>query len=261
MKKRLYSLILGVLLLAGVPLTAHAEITHGGPWKVTFTKEKKMESTFTSTEMAHVISGMQPGDETVAVVELVNKNSASTEWYMENEILSSLEDSVEGANGGAYTYRLAYTAPDGTETVLFSSDTVGGSDNKAGEGLHGVSGALADYIYLGTLAGGQKGTVELTVALDGETQGNSYQDTLADLTMNFAVELSDNRNANPGGSGGSGGTGSTPGGSSAQVVKTGDEADLRFWLGLAGGSGILLLGFAFFGLAQRKRQKEVRQDA
>lgn len=268
MKKRLYSLVLGAVLLACVPLTAHAEITRGGPWKVTFTKEEKMESTFTSTEMTHVISGMQPGDETVATLELTNENSASTEWYMENEILSSLEDSAEGANGGAYTYRLAYTAPDGIETVLFSSDTVGGSDNAAGEGLHGVSGALADYIYLGTLKNGEKGIVELTVALDGETQGNSYQDTLADLTMNFAVELSDNNgnngnggNADPGG--GSGGTGSTPGssGPSAQAVKTGDQTDLGFWLGLAGASGVLLLGFAFYGLAQRRSKKEVRQDA
>lgn len=28
----------------------------------------------------------------------------------------------------------------------------------------------------------------MTVALDGETQGNGYQDTLAKLQMNFAVE-------------------------------------------------------------------------
>lgn len=260
MKKRLLSLVLGVFLLVGVPLTAHAETTHGGPWKVTFTEESKMESTFTSTEMAHVISGMQPGDETVAAIRLTNKNNASTEWYMANKILSSLEDSVKGASGGAYTYRLAYTAPDGTQTVLFSSDTVGGSGNKAGEGLHGVSGALADYIYLGTLANGQKGTVELTVALDGETQGNSYQDTLADLSMNFAVELSNNNgNRNPGGS--TSGDGSGTRGSSAQVVKTGDETDLALWLGLMAVSGILLLGLGFFGLAQRKRRKEVRQDA
>lgn len=264
MKKRLYSLALLALLLTGVPLTARAETTRGGPWKVTFTEESKMESTFTSTEMTHVISGMQPGDETIAVLELTNENSASTEWYMANEILSSLEDSAQGASGGTYTYRLAYTAPDGTETVLFSSDTVGGSGNEAGEGLHGVSDALADYIYLGTLTNGQKGMVELTVALDGETQGNSYQDTLADLTMNFAVELSNNNgNVTPGGrpGGTGGGTGGTARSSSAQVVKTGDETDLGLWLGLAGASGILLLGFAFFGLVQRKQKKEVRQDA
>lgn len=263
MKKRLYSLALGALLLACAPLTARAETNYGGPWKVTFTEEAKMESGFTSSEMAHVISGMQPGDETVATLELVNHNGSATDWYMTNQILSSLEDSAEGASGGAYTYRLTYTGPDGAETVLFSSDTVGGSGNTAGEGLHSVSGALSDYFYLGTLSGGQKGTVELTVALDGETQGNSYQDTLADLTMNFAVELSaGNETGNPGGGpdgdGTPGGNGGGTGGSSTRVVKTGDESRLGLMAGLAGASGVLFLGFAFFGLVQRKKQKEVR---
>lgn len=39
---------------------------------------------------------------------------------------------------------------------------------------------------------GENGTVNLTVGLDGESQGNIYQDTLAKLMMNFAVE--DNSN-------------------------------------------------------------------
>lgn len=256
MKKRLYGLALGALLLAAAPLTVRAETVHGGPWEVAFTEEARMESTFTGAEITNVVSGMQPGDETVAVLEIANKNNSATEWYMANEILSSLEDSAEGASGGAYTYRLVYIAPDGDRTVLFSSDTVGGSGNQAGEGLHGVSDALANYIYLGTLAEGQKGTVELTVALDGETQGNGYQDTLADLTMNFAVELSNNDNGGTGTPGGNPGGGT--GGSSVGVVKTGDESNPGLFFGLAGVSGLLLLGLAFFGLARRKKQKEVR---
>lgn len=250
MKKKICSLAFGALLLACTPLAVHAETTQGGPWKVGFTGEAKMESDFSSQEMAHVISGMQPGDETVVTLELENKNSSATDWYMTNKILSSLEDSVEGASGGAYTYRLVYTGPDGTETVLFSSDTVGGNSNEAGEGLHGVSTALADYFYLGTLATGQKGTVGLTVALDGETQGNSYQDTLADLNMNFAVEM--NNSGTPDGGNPSGGGD----GSHVNVVKTGDEANLGLFFGLAGASGILFLGLAFFGLAQGKKRKE-----
>ncbi len=263
MKKKCYSLVLGAVLLASLPLTAHAETSHGGPWRVAFTEEAKMESAFSSSEMADVISGMQPGDETVAELELYNQNSAATDWYMTNQILSSLEDSAEGASGGAYTYRLTYTGPDGTQTVLFSSDTVGGDGSEAGEGLHSVSDALEDYFYLGTLASGQKGTVELTVALDGETQGNSYQGTLADLTMNFAVEMNNGgQGGNPGGGpGGEPGGNQGSGGSSTRVVKTGDESRLGLFLGLAGASGVLFLGLAFFGLVQRKKQEsEVRQD-
>lgn len=261
MKKRLYSLALAAILLVSAPLSAHAETTQGGPWKVAFTQEAKMESTFTTSQVADVVSGMQPGDDAVITLELVNENTASTEWYMTNKIISSLEDSVEGASGGAYTYELTYTAPDGTETELFSSDTVGGSGDNQKEGLHNVSDALKDYVFLGTLTNGQKGTVILKVALDGETQGNSYQDTLADLTMDFAVELTDTNGnpSNPPGNNpnnpnpGSGGGGQ--GGSSTRVVRTGDESNLTLFMILAGTSGVLFLGLAFFGLAQRRKEE------
>ncbi len=47
---------------------------------------------------------------------------------------------------------------------------------------------MGDYFYLDRLGAGEAGKVHLTVALDGETQGNGYQDTLAKLQINFAVE-------------------------------------------------------------------------
>ena len=51
---------------------------------------------------------------------------------------------------------------------------------------------LMIFFSLDTLEPGENGTVNLTVGLDGESQGNIYQDTLAKLMMNFAVE--DNSN-------------------------------------------------------------------
>ena len=72
--------------------------------------------------------------------------------------------------------------------MLYSSETVGGEDTAGGEGLHQATGALEDYFYLGRLESGEEGRVLLTVELEGETQGNDYQDTLARLQMNFAVE-------------------------------------------------------------------------
>ena len=107
---------------------------------------------------------------------------------MTNEVLQSLEDTQSVAEGGAYGYELIYVDPDGEETVLYSSDTVGGEDTTGGEGLHQATGALEDYFYLGRLESGENGRVLLTVELEGETQGNDYQDTLARLQMNFAVE-------------------------------------------------------------------------
>ena len=80
---------------------------------------------------------------------------------------------------------------------------------------------------------GNSGTVTLKVSLDGETQGNSYQDSLADLRMRFAVEV-------------------TPIG---KIIKTGDESMnvSPFYIGMAV-SGLLFLVLAVDGLRQRKKQ-------
>ena len=47
---------------------------------------------------------------------------------------------------------------------------------------------MDEYFYLDRLDTEKSGTVHLTVCLEGETQGNNYQNTLARLQMNFAVE-------------------------------------------------------------------------
>ena len=77
----------------------------------------------------------------------------------------------------------------GQETVFFDSSTIGGDrSSAAGLGLHEATESMGEYFRLGTLTPGEKGMVTLSVTLDGETQGNDYQNTLADLTMSFAVD-------------------------------------------------------------------------
>lgn len=163
-------------------------------WQVVF-DGNQMDSNFSSSELAEEIYGMQPGDCMEVQVALKNSSDITTGWYMENEILSALEDSQETAGGGAYAYRLAYVGPDGGEDVLYDSKTVGGEGSKGdtGEGLAQVTDSLKDFFYLDTLESGQDGLVKLTVGLDGESQGNAYQDTLAKLQMNFAAEVAENQ--------------------------------------------------------------------
>ena len=109
---------------------------------------------------------------------------------MRNEVIESLEDASKTAAGGAYSYRLAYVNPDGVEQVLYDSESVGGVDYTTGkQGLHEATDALDEFFYLDTLPSGKTGYVTLKVLLDGETQTNNYQDTLAKLQLNFAVEL------------------------------------------------------------------------
>ncbi len=172
------------------PLAVSAETYSGGSnWKVEF-DGKKLNSTFKSSDINDAIYKIQPGDTVNITLELKNSYDSQTDWYMTNEVLQSLEDSQSVADGGAYTYVLTYINPDGVKEVIYNSDTVGGEN--AGvkeEGLHQATGTLEDFFYLGNLATGESAEIQLTVKLDGETQGNDYQDTLARLQMNFAVEI------------------------------------------------------------------------
>ena len=213
-----------------------------------------MESTFKTADLDEVVSGLQPGDNIFIELKLENEHKETTDWYMTNKVLYSLEDrsANSATGGGAYTYRLTYTDKNGTETVLFDSETVGGENaGAAGEGLHEATNALQDYFYLDTLGSGQKGTVTLEVALDGETQGNDYQDTLADLQMNFAVELRGDTPAAPE-TPETPGTPKTPG----KLIKTGDESRPVLLAVAMTGSGLVLLLFCVFQWREGKRRKK-----
>ncbi len=253
MGRKLFGTILTCVLSLCMGTAVYAQTSYGSPdWQVTFTNESKMESNFEKKDIDDVISGMQPGDRVIITLALTNQHSATTDWYMTNKVLSSLEDSANVASGGAYTYILAYTGPDGQKNTLFSSDTVGGSTvSTAGEGLHEATNALDDYFYLDTLASGQSGKIVLEVALDGETQGDDYQDTLADLQMNFAVELNSSDSSNP--------PGITPSTSGRSTVKTGDDTNIMPYLIACGISGLLLLALGCYSI--RQQQKERRKAA
>lgn len=253
-KKRLGMLFLSLGLLCGASgvRSAYAETSYGNPdWNVSFTEEKQMSSNFKTKDLDEAIYGLQPGDTAILTLKLQNANTATTDWYMTNKVLYSLEDrsNNSGTGGGAYTYILEYTDKDGKTETLFTSDTIGGEKKSAaGEGLKAATNSLDDFFYLDTLKKGEGGKITLQVALDGETQGNDYQDTLADLEMNFAVELNDTS------------TRTTPGGSrSSTVVRTGDETDIGPYVLTAGISGTILFLFAILSRRESKRQeKEVQ---
>lgn len=281
MKKKISLFLLcGLLLIQG--LSAHAETFYGDEtWNVTFNGENEMVSSFRTSDINDVVSGMQPGDNVIITLSLKNDNGTTTDWYMKNEVLYSLEDRSAngGTKGGAYTYRLSYRDNQGgEENILFDSDTVGGDDvSAAGEGLKEATSSLKEYFYLDTLAKSQSGVITLEVALDGETQGNDYQDTLADLQMEFAVELRQDTPANPpqGNPPGNPDTPVSPGtpdqnnpnpgnpGRSnpgrglfgSGVVKTGDGSEISVFTILTGASGLLLLLFCIWQWRENRKNK------
>ncbi len=187
MKKKLLG-ILSMLLVLVVTSNIYAEDSKTEAGSCSFTG-KEMVSSFDSNKVAVAVSEMEPGDTVTFSVKISNDSSISTNWYMSNDVLSSLEDAQAVAENGGYTYLLTYTDNNGEETVIYSSESVGGEkDSGAGAGLNEATDSLDEFFYLKTLEPGDIGYVYLKVGLDGESQGNIYQDTLAKLMMNFAVE-------------------------------------------------------------------------
>lgn len=242
MKKKILCLAMTILMVAGSIVNVSAEDFVGSKdWVVNFTGSK-MESNFKSAEMTEEILQIQPGDTITLQVNVKNSGSMKTDWYMTNEVIQTLEESQSVAEGGAYTYILTYVDPSGAETVLYSSDVVGGEESidLEGEGLHQATNALEDYFFLDRLSSGQSGYVQLVVKLDGETQGNDYQDTLARLKMQFAVEKVEEATTTT---------------VIKKVVKTGDNSQVILFSVVTLISGLVLLLIVFLSLKKRDYKK------
>ncbi len=203
MSKRILSFILIAMLFAAMcPLTVFAEDYAGGEdWNVWINSEGKMESNFSSDMIADKANEMQPGDVVVFRVSVENDYKETADVYMSNTVIKSLEEqSARGAKGGAYSYRLQYTAPGASEPDdIFNSDTVGG-DMTSGdrEGMHEATSALEGYFLMDDLEPGEKGLVTLTVSMEGDTQGNAYQDTTGDIALVFATVFRNSTTPNTG---------------------------------------------------------------
>lgn len=177
-------------------------------WQVWFNAAgNKLESNYTTADIQESIQGMQPGDTADFEINIQNRYKTPVDWYMENRVLQSFEDSTT-ASGGAYTYRLTYVDSSGTDNVLYYSNTVGGEgsgDETGGVGLHQATNALSpaaegedtEYIFLERIGSGKRAQMKLHIELDGETQINSYQDTEAALQVDFAVEVPETEPGKP----------------------------------------------------------------
>ncbi len=264
-KRKSAALLCTCALLLGAGSRVEAENYQGEDgWSVRFLGNG-LESNFKTSDINDAIYNLQPGDSIAITVALENGGSKSTDWWMTNRVLRSLEDTQEAASGGGYTYTLIYENPEGTGQILYASDTVGGEkEDGEGAGLREATDSLEEYFFLDALNTGERGYICLTVALDGETQGNAYQDTLADLQMNFAVEETtgprlvpveedepepdpDEDPDSPDSPGGRG---------TRRPPKTSDDADIFPYVALSLISGTGLLILALYSMKQPKEDKE-----
>lgn len=237
MKKRILCLAMAVFMVVGTGMTASAKDYQGKDgWMVNFENDK-MLSNFKSSDISDSTTNVQPGDSITLKVQVKNSDTVKTDWYMTNEVVQTLEEAQNSADNGGYEYRLSYLDESGTEDVIYDSEVVGGDvDDADDEGLHEATGSLEDYFFLDRLEAGQSGTVCLRLAVDGETQGNGYQDTFAKLKMNFAVEKV------------------TAG--KTTIIKTGDTSHAMLFSALALASGVILLIFGLKSMNNMKRNRK-----
>ncbi len=208
-KKRIGCLTAALALTFGMTMNVSAaEVqTVGLDEKLTVTfNGTEMVSNFTAEDINAQIGNVLPGGSVTIQVEVQNDSQDDTDWYMKNEVLKSFEE-ANAASGGAYTYELVYTPEGGSEQELYSNDALGGEQelhdsDAAGSGQEASEGEISQglmmvndatlggdgYFYLDAMAPGEKGTVRLTVSLDGETLTNDYVDSQAAINLAFAVE-------------------------------------------------------------------------
>lgn len=138
-----------------------------------------------------ISSMVEPGDTIQITLVYKNDDSETTEWYMENQVLDTLEKNA--SMHGGYSYKLSNVGPDGKTTEIFNSDAVGGTKSPVAgrEGLRQATNATEDYFFIQELAPGQSGKTILEVGLDGESQVNSYENSDAKLRISYAVEKKD----------------------------------------------------------------------
>lgn len=196
MKKVYLNMVLALtVLVAGFGLNnikADAA-TQGLEWTVQYNGGDNF-STLGKDAAKTTIENAMPGDTLQYVVTYANSadSGVTSNFYLNAEVISSLEDNkMDGANttknaaGGAYAFSVVYDCKGEKETI-YDSETVGG-DSVVSAGLNQTKQGNA-YVQVGTLAPGESGVVTITIALDGNSQDNSYMEKIAKMNVQFAVQ-------------------------------------------------------------------------
>lgn len=189
MKKRILNIVLALALtvvgLAGQNFTAEAK-THTTSWPVTY-DGNKVTSKFSENVTNDTISAVMPGD--TVVYEIDYSTSVNADFYLNADIISSLEETDADHNNssdakeGAYTYIIK-----NGDQVVCDSELIGVSDEAdLIKGLKQVDGE-DKFFELGRLPAGGKGKVTISITLDGNSQDNSYMYKLATLDIKIGAQ-------------------------------------------------------------------------
>ncbi|MBP3898951.1 MAG: hypothetical protein J6D57_14110 [Mogibacterium sp.] len=249
MKTRRFMTVLALTLAMMLGLTAFVNAESTSVDGYCYFNGNDVVCDFESDVVADTVKGLEPGDDVTFTVKYENKYDETTNWYMRNEALATLEQSYDRTQNGGYTYILTDVGPDGKETVLFDNSAVGGEytmptdgsktshgGENTGEGLHQATNAADEWFFIQTLKKGQSGKTKLYVKFDGESEVNDYMDTAGELLLAYAVELDETK--------------------PFKTVKTGDTTNMLTYVALML-AALLMLIFAI--MSYRKDRREERE--
>lgn len=177
-------LLLSLMITLGMSQAVFAESKTADGGTYTYTGDDITESG--GTDLDKAIGNLEPGDDLTITFKYTNDSDETTYWYMEDEVVTALEETAGKPENGGYTFRLTDSGPNGT-TTIFDSDKVGGEGSPA-PGLKAATDATDDWFFIHELAAHKSGKTKLYIALDGESQVNSYMNTNGKLRVNYAVE-------------------------------------------------------------------------
>lgn len=178
-------LIMGTI--ASLLLSMNTVVWAAGPLTVTFSGSSDIQYEGRE-EFADNFADMLPGESRTEEIVLRNEDDKSAEFYLQSQVLKAFEDTVD-ASGAAYNISLQLHKGSKT-SVIFGGPEEGDSARIGGdeEGLANLNEAMGDWVYLTELAPGESATLEMLVALDGESSTNDYQQALGTFSFEFGVD-------------------------------------------------------------------------
>ncbi len=157
-------------------------------WNVTYTGVRGNAFTTNYDVNKANLLEIMPGDTVVYTAEYKNGTDKAADFYLSTEVFNTLEDDTTvNTQGGAYTFKIEDQGPSGNK-VLYDNIIGGDATTTDPVGLKQLNVDGKSYFALGTVPAGESGKIVVTVAVDGNSQDDSYMAALAKMSIIFAAE-------------------------------------------------------------------------
>ena len=125
-------------------------------------------------------TGMAPGETRDLTLTLTNSDNQNVDFFMSAEILNNIAE--QGDQNAVYDFNISKNGQ-----VFFSTVIGGSSPDKQNISIGAEYLTEDNNILLDTMAAGQTDTVSISLKLDGDSTGNTYQDKEGKVQFVFSA--------------------------------------------------------------------------